>query len=449
MRGRTDGQAQGLPGPRRARWRSRRVLLAIAIVGLALVALPVGAGGLADRLVLLYLPLLLAVGLAPRRPPLRVVLPATAVSFVVGFGASGDLTIAVVVHFVLVLAVGTALVGALEGRPAADGRGAVGTGDRAGPAVPPVALELAALVDGTRALEGARGIDDAVVLFERGLVDLLGADDAVVRVAGHGAGVPGGPATPRDRAAPDDPAIPAAPVRFLAEPSARVAEPALEALLPGAHALLVVPLGLVDAPVGVAVVGWTRPVGEPNAEVVQAVALLAAEATEAIERGLGRQQQDAAPLTDPLTGLLSRRMIRTRLSDLERGDAVVVLDLDNFRAYNERWGVGAGDRTVRTLAACLVDSCRRDDWCGRLSDEEFIVVFRGAGPGASVAVARLRERWADLGTEATFSAGVALHQRGQGPADTLAHAEGALDLAKDRGRDRFELFPGESLLDER
>ena len=85
------------------------------------------------------------------------------------------------------------------------------------------------------------------------------------------------------------------------------------------------------------------------------------------------------------------------------------------------------------------------DWCGRLDDEEFIAVFRCAGGSASAAVARIRDRWADLGSDLTFSAGVAVHQRGHGPADTLAHAQGALDLAKDRGRDRVELFPGDAV----
>jgi diguanylate cyclase (GGDEF)-like protein len=429
MRGRTEGRRATRSRPALVTRWSRGTLIAIALAGSVLLAIPIGDGGAADRLVLLYLPLLLVLGLTARRPPVLVIAPAAAISFAVGFGASGDLTPVVAIHFALVLAVGTASLVALSDS-------SIGSSTAADRSIP---LDLAALIDGTRALERADTIDAARATGERALRELLGADAVVIHIGRHHAGDG------------DPPDVHGAVAHGFIRPWSP-AWRAIEAQLPstitsGARAALVVPLGDPAGGTGTAIVLWHRELDAPNAEVVQAVELLTADAAEAVERARARQQLDAAPHTDPLTGLLSRRLVRARLAELRPGDVVVVLDLDHLASYNVRKGTGAGDRTVRALAACLADSCRRDDWCGRLDDEEFIAVFRGAGASASAAVARVRDRWADLGSELTFSAGVAVHQRGHGPADTLAHAQGALDLAKDRGRDRVELFPGDAVTD--
>jgi diguanylate cyclase (GGDEF)-like protein len=422
----------------------------VAGLGLVLLGITSGAGE-ADRFVLLYLPVFVFLALSQRRTLTLGLVPVAAVTFVVGFGAAGLLTAADTARFAVVLGIG-ASVAVARSAPAVLVTGA-----------PSVSLGLAHLVDGTRALEQATRADEVVALFEKAMIDLVGAtdivtfvrasapDDRMVRVVGGGtsgnlpkttAPLPTANGAGLTVAPSDLVALAAAGRRRFVPAIADWKVDGAVPLLPGDRAALFVPLMGMTGPLGFTIVGWQGDVAPLDDVADDAVELLAMDAAEALDRCRLRQALADAPPTDPLTGLLSRRVVESRLDGLESGDVVMVIDLDDFRDYNARRGISAGDRTVRTLAACLVDSCRRADWCGRLSHEEFIVVFRGAGDSSMVAVSRLRDRWSRLESDAKFSAGVAVHEPGWRPADTLAHAEGALDLAKDRGRNRVEFFPG-------
>jgi diguanylate cyclase (GGDEF)-like protein len=147
---------------------------------------------------------------------------------------------------------------------------------------------------------------------------------------------------------------------------------------------------------------------------------------------------------DPLTGLLSRRAVDAELARLDPGDVVVMVDPDHLGRVNEQSGRGAGDLTLRSLAACLADFCRRDDWCARYGDDELLLVVRHSGSMPSRAVDRLRERWQALQPRTTFSAGVAVHRQNTDPWVTVSHAVTALRTAKAAGRDRVEVYPGDS-----
>jgi diguanylate cyclase (GGDEF)-like protein len=144
--------------------------------------------------------------------------------------------------------------------------------------------------------------------------------------------------------------------------------------------------------------------------------------------------------TDPLTGLLNRRAIEEDLARLEVGDVVVLIDADHLARVNDEGGQAAGDRTLRSLAACVADFCRRQDWCGRPGEDELLLVVRGAGAQPATAVDRLRFRWHGLEPTTTFSAGVAVHSAGLGAWQTVARAGAALRRAKELGRDRVEVF---------
>jgi diguanylate cyclase (GGDEF)-like protein len=156
-----------------------------------------------------------------------------------------------------------------------------------------------------------------------------------------------------------------------------------------------------------------------------------------------QEQVNGDARTDPLTGLLNRRAIDDELTRLEAGDVVILVDPDHLSRVNEEGGHAAGDRTLRSLAACLADFCRRNDWCGRLGGEELLLVVRRSGAQPANAIDRLRSRWRALEPPTTFSAGVAVHRAQEDPAETLAHAGVALRRAKDLGRDRVEVFGGE------
>ncbi len=110
----------------------------------------------------------------------------------------------------------------------------------------------------------------------------------------------------------------------------------------------------------------------------------------------GRRQLDEARAQaerDPLTGLLNHRAFHARLEDAARqveadraGDktlAVAVLDLDNFKFFNDAYGHLVGDAVLRQVADALRRVCRADDVLARFGGDEFALLMPRARSGAS------------------------------------------------------------------
>lgn len=152
-----------------------------------------------------------------------------------------------------------------------------------------------------------------------------------------------------------------------------------------------------------------------------------------------------ASTTDTLTGLLNRRGLNEAMALLQAAEtplAIVALDIDHFKAVNDRHGHAAGDQALRALATLLTEGSRQGDTVARSGGEEFIVLMPGAPQTAAVASAeRLRRRLARLGTEAglpapiTLSAGVACYPtHGATLDEVIQRADRALYYAKNHGR---------------
>jgi diguanylate cyclase (GGDEF)-like protein len=93
-------------------------------------------------------------------------------------------------------------------------------------------------------------------------------------------------------------------------------------------------------------------------------------------------------------------------------------------------------------AALARDATRQVDCVARLGGEEFALVLPDAGAtGADAALQRVRTNWASTGAVTTFSSGIAVHETGTTPRDTLRRADAALYRAKESGRDRDVLAP--------
>jgi diguanylate cyclase (GGDEF)-like protein len=161
----------------------------------------------------------------------------------------------------------------------------------------------------------------------------------------------------------------------------------------------------------------------------------ATQASLAFERLQATQVLLDASMRDALTGVGNRRQADALLSQVKPGDAVVLLDLDHFKAVNDRWGHASGDEVLTSLARYLDRSLRDGDAVARFGGEEFVLVLRQAGERAEGAVERLVEGWRLLNPVTTFSAGVALHAADRRPESTLIAADRALYRAKDAGRD--------------
>jgi diguanylate cyclase (GGDEF)-like protein len=119
-----------------------------------------------------------------------------------------------------------------------------------------------------------------------------------------------------------------------------------------------------------------------------------------------------ASRTDPLTGALNRRGFQQASASLLAGvqrlghpAALVLLDLDNFKAFNDSHGHAAGDELLCWVVERIRGSLRPTDSLARLGGDEFAVLLAGADrPAAQAAVRRIGE---DLSTRTSVSCGLA------------------------------------------
>jgi diguanylate cyclase (GGDEF)-like protein len=150
---------------------------------------------------------------------------------------------------------------------------------------------------------------------------------------------------------------------------------------------------------------------------------------------------------DGLTGIPNRRRLDEYLDAVwrqcgERGRplALVAIDVDRFKDYNDRRGHLAGDELLRALAQRLTLCLRRsEDMVARYGGEEFLVVLPGAAQEVALELAETMRREVELSTlGSTISLGVAAAVP-DGDADysgLLARADAALYAAKSAGRNR-------------
>jgi diguanylate cyclase (GGDEF)-like protein len=117
---------------------------------------------------------------------------------------------------------------------------------------------------------------------------------------------------------------------------------------------------------------------------VMATTLGVADRFMAIKDERNRAQLEARVLgelseRDPLTGLMNRRAIERRFRTLHREgfDTVAVLDLDHFKAINDRYGHGVGDEVLKACARSLGGVT--DQLAIRMGGEEFLLLLRGSG----------------------------------------------------------------------
>ena len=154
--------------------------------------------------------------------------------------------------------------------------------------------------------------------------------------------------------------------------------------------------------------------------------------------------------TDPLTGLANRRgwgarahVEMHRAERLEQSLAVAVIDLDDFKPFNDEHGHGAGDRLLAECAAAWRGALRDMDFVARLGGDEFAVLLPGCGTGAAVGLAERLQAVVPLA--AGCSVGIAHWEPGETVEQTVARADAALYAAKRAGRGGLVVAAGERL----
>jgi len=167
-------------------------------------------------------------------------------------------------------------------------------------------------------------------------------------------------------------------------------------------------------------------------------------------RVLHRLSQQAR--TDELTGALNRRGLLQQLEAVhasamqgQAGYALMMVDVDHFKAINDQHGHARGDQVLQAVSASLRAALRSDDLVGRWGGEEFCVLLpRTRLQDAEALAQRVANRVAESGTgiRVTVSIGVSEY----GPADqdlraVIRRADDALYEAKEKGRNRVVTAP--------
>jgi diguanylate cyclase (GGDEF)-like protein len=150
--------------------------------------------------------------------------------------------------------------------------------------------------------------------------------------------------------------------------------------------------------------------------------------------------------TDDLTGLPNRRawdaVARRELAQMRRTGrplCVAMVDLDEFKAYNDTHGHPAGDSLLRELASGWRVVVRDVDVLARYGGEEFALLLPGCGVPAGIGCIERLRRNMPRGT--TCSVGLAQAAIGESLEDLLVRADAALYRAKRAGRNRIEMAP--------
>ena len=161
------------------------------------------------------------------------------------------------------------------------------------------------------------------------------------------------------------------------------------------------------------------------------------EASAALSRAGSHRTAEVQASTDPLTGLPNRRyfdeicdlLARRRRADDAVG--VLMVDIDQFKALNDRYGHGAGDEVLQAVGDAIVLGVRDDDVPARYGGEEFVVLLRNPTQAVALEIGeRVRRRVAALDLSALGDRrgdGVGRGRGGdaRGPADRRSHQDRA------------------------
>lgn len=324
-------------------------------------------------------------------------------------------------------------------------------------------------------LAGVPSSDDPLLtLVESGaeLCRLVGADGAVLALDGVSRSVGAVPVVDRSLL------LSAAGTEPLHSHELQRTHPALAALIPGFAGLLVVPVGahgvvLFFRREVTQVIPWLGDQTPANRDTplsprrsfsewrqsVEGTSLrwgpVAGEAGELgrdLARALDRRQEAQLAqlaLVDHLTGLHNRRSLEAQLQTAvaeAEGGILLFLDLDGFKAINDRHGHETGDAVLREIANRLTHGSRSTDVISRLAGDEFVVLSVGPAPedGERFASRLIGEIAKPIPTErglmtVTASCGVMALKPGLSAKQLLDSADAAMYRAKNQGRNRVSV----------
>ncbi|MEW8030256.1 MAG: GGDEF domain-containing protein [Candidatus Thiodiazotropha sp.] len=169
-----------------------------------------------------------------------------------------------------------------------------------------------------------------------------------------------------------------------------------------------------------------------------------------IQKQLAHKNRELATLSeiDALTQLYNRRKIDQIIEEylVETSHrpfplAMILLDIDRFKHYNDHHGHQAGDEVIRSVALALSTSARGNDSIGRWGGEEFIIICRDTDAATALKIAeRLRKKIEQaqfqVDDQVTCSFGVTSYRIGDNADSLIKRADDALYASKQEGRNR-------------
>jgi diguanylate cyclase (GGDEF)-like protein len=216
---------------------------------------------------------------------------------------------------------------------------------------------------------------------------------------------------------------------------------------------------------GVLIVDNCRSNRHITGENLESLQLFAQNAAIAIKNATLHRTMQQLAITDSLTGLYNHGFLQDFLgreiaNALRRDEclAVVMLDLDKFKKFNDTHGHPLGDKVLKQVAKILMGNIRKGDLAARYGGEEFTLVLTQTGAEGAMQVAeRIREEVAaavfsgscNQEVRLTISAGIAVFKPGMTELPLIQLADEALYQAKNQGRNRVKLFTGGGLEDEK
>ncbi len=150
--------------------------------------------------------------------------------------------------------------------------------------------------------------------------------------------------------------------------------------------------------------------------------------------------------TDTLTGVFNRRHFKQKAEEeimqarqLHRSFSIIMLDLDNFKEINDKFGHDVGDVALKTVTHCIMKEIRKTDTLARWGGEEFVIILTDISCQQAVNIAeKLRQHlmMTDIPTAGSITAsfGIATYQDGDTVDDLIQRADRMLYLAKLEGR---------------
>ena len=167
-----------------------------------------------------------------------------------------------------------------------------------------------------------------------------------------------------------------------------------------------------------------------------------------------QEQLQKMALTDPLTNLANRAAFDLNIKQVAARSqrsgvpySLLLIDLDHFKSINDTFGHPTGDQVLRQAAEAIRQSSRDSDICCRYGGEEFVVILPDTNArNAEVLATRIHRKLAKqmLPEQIQVSVSIGIsssnHHNGGHPAALVEEADQAMYRAKEKGRNRTEIW---------